>query len=145
MKCKYDLKIALALVLRMKRGESISKLSKETGIPKVTLWRWKTGKSFPHKKLYKDNHDFYIKNRERILKKAKERRLNGNWVKVLKRDNYRCVVCPTFHHVEVHHIDGNQKNNNLSNLVTLCLMCHRSIHRVARLESLQFLVNKLQK
>ncbi len=48
---------------------------------------------------------------------------------IVDRDNYMCRVCgddPDGLHV--HHIDYNRKNNESSNLVTLCGDCHRGIH-----------------
>lgn len=61
---------------------------------------------------------------------------DGNGVKVLERDNYKCVKCCSNDMLVVHHIDGNGsnlpydlQNNNLSNLVTLCASCHAREHR----------------
>lgn len=143
MKCKYSIKTALALILRMKQGESISDISRETGIPKVTLWRWKNGKCLPHEKQYRDFHDWYGKNKEKVIKRLRRKRLDGNWLKALKRDNYRCVVCPNMKSLHVHHIDGNKENNELSNLITLCSACHRAVHRAAKFKKLQFLISIL--
>jgi len=53
-----------------------------------------------------------------------------------KRDNYECQKCgmPQEDHVNefgqklhVHHIDSNKRNNELSNLRTLCARCHGSV------------------
>ena len=48
---------------------------------------------------------------------------------IRQRDNYRCQEC--FRHqdelkglLNVHHIDFNKKNNNPSNLISLCNSCH---------------------
>jgi hypothetical protein len=48
---------------------------------------------------------------------------------IRKRDGYRCQEC--FRHqselkrkLDVHHIDFNGKNNNSSNLISLCSSCH---------------------
>lgn len=65
-------------------------------------------------------------------------RFSGNRDKALLRDGYRCVNCgmtDTEHRLKwgcsitVDHIDGNgrfsiNKNHSLSNLQTLCLVCH---------------------
>lgn len=64
----------------------------------------------------------------------------GNKEKVLKRDSNKCQKCGITreqHYTKwnrdilIHHIDGNGynkpvdlKNNNLSNLLTLCISCH---------------------
>jgi hypothetical protein len=49
---------------------------------------------------------------------------------VLERDAYTCQGCgftsPAW--MEVHHIDGNYKDNSVSNLVTLCPFCHSCFH-----------------
>jgi hypothetical protein len=38
--------------------------------------------------------------------------------------------------LEVHHIDGNRKNNELSNLIVLCALCHRLVtNKVFRIEN----------
>lgn len=51
---------------------------------------------------------------------------------ILKRDNFKCVLCGSKENLEIHHKDGNgstkktkaEKNNKLSNLQTLCTKCH---------------------
>jgi 5-methylcytosine-specific restriction endonuclease McrA len=43
-----------------------------------------------------------------------------------------CLVCGYDEHpsiLEVHHIDKNRKNNELSNLTVLCPNCHSLVHR----------------
>lgn len=72
-------------------------------------------------------------------KKNKDKKLfNGNRQKVIERDAYKCQICwmTEKEHKElfkcslnVHHLDGNKKNNLLKNLMTLCIQCHSSIHR----------------
>jgi hypothetical protein len=72
---------------------------------------------------------------------------------VLKRDKYRCVYCgmtagfprrkekaglkpadggefqvPPSYGLEVHHLDGNFKNNDHKNLITTCILCHAVNH-----------------
>lgn len=51
--------------------------------------------------------------------------------KVRERDNYICQQCfkkQNKRQLAVHHIDGNKKNNNINNLVSLCQSCHQKIH-----------------
>ena len=43
-----------------------------------------------------------------------------------------CKICKKLGKNENHHIDGNTKNNEPSNIITLCLSCHRSIHGIAK-------------
>jgi intracellular multiplication protein IcmJ len=49
---------------------------------------------------------------------------------VLKRDNYSCRFCahkaPKYQ--EVHHFDDNHGNNDPSNLLTVCNLCHQVHH-----------------
>ena len=43
---------------------------------------------------------------------------------VKKRDSYRCQYCGSVKKLRIHHIDYNKENNNIFNLVTLCLKCN---------------------
>ena len=46
-----------------------------------------------------------------------------------------CGWCNTLrpsYGVHTHHIDGNRRNNNSKNLVTLCPKCHRKVHRFSK-------------
>lgn len=50
---------------------------------------------------------------------------------IRRRDNYICQNCELVENgqkLDVHHIDGNKKNNNLNNLITLCRNCHVKLH-----------------
>ena len=57
-------------------------------------------------------------------------------IKVLKRDDNKCIKCgENTKRLHVHHIDGNgqhydysKMNNNMNNLMTLCGRCHVKIH-----------------
>jgi 5-methylcytosine-specific restriction endonuclease McrA len=55
------------------------------------------------------------------------------------RDHYACCICAWTHalwnpsdprHLELHHLQEHAKGgaNSVSNLVTLCTVCHDSIH-----------------
>ena len=57
---------------------------------------------------------------------------NGNRKATLERDSYRCRVCDSTKRLRIHHIDGDQSHNELSNFVTLCIACHKSIHSLLR-------------
>jgi len=72
-------------------------------------------------------------------KEGKEKRRRGQaWEKMrllaLKRDNYTCQECGKKDgRIQVHHMDGSSAfgedaNNKLENLVTLCSRCHRQCH-----------------
>ena len=54
--------------------------------------------------------------------------------KIKIRDDYTCQGCDMkeedcYDYLDVHHIDTNKENNDLSNLVTLCPRCHGLEHR----------------
>lgn len=63
---------------------------------------------------------------------AKYRAYGGNRIKALERDGHKCRICKdSDRRMTVHHIDGNgstskHQNNDLDNLVTLCLRCHNA-------------------
>jgi len=40
----------------------------------------------------------------------------------------KCSSCGTTENVEIHHKDGNRKNNAIENLVLLCHRCHMQKH-----------------
>jgi 5-methylcytosine-specific restriction endonuclease McrA len=49
---------------------------------------------------------------------------------VFSRDNYQCQDCHSLtKQLNIHHIDGNGHNNQISNLITLCAPCHMSLER----------------
>lgn len=48
--------------------------------------------------------------------------------RVKERDDWMCVTCGATDNLTIHHKDGNHKNNELTNLVTLCKECHEKIH-----------------
>lgn len=44
-----------------------------------------------------------------------------------------CRICGSTDKIQVHHIDGNHKNNEIINLVYLCCKCHQTIaHEIIR-------------
>ncbi|MEK0337614.1 MAG: hypothetical protein QQN41_09300 [Nitrosopumilus sp.] len=46
---------------------------------------------------------------------------------IRKKDNYTCQLCGVLQNgkrLAIHHEDYNKQNNNLSNLITLCSICH---------------------
>jgi len=54
--------------------------------------------------------------------------------KVRAKDNYTCQICRIKQDIlprklDVHHIDGNKKHNNIENLVSFCLVCHTLLER----------------
>lgn len=63
---------------------------------------------------------------------------SAEWAKIreraLNRDDRKCVRCAVPEHLErvqsrsltVHHVDGNPSNNALSNVISLCVECHKT-------------------
>lgn len=49
---------------------------------------------------------------------------------ILNRDRERCRNCKSIKKLVIHHIDCDKKNNSLSNLITLCTVCHLGLHRI---------------
>ena len=49
---------------------------------------------------------------------------------VLKRDNFKCVICGQHSSLHIHHIMpfALGGKNTLENLVTLCANCHKAVH-----------------
>ena len=48
---------------------------------------------------------------------------------VLERDGGRCVRCGTPWALQVHHVNGNKRDDRIENLVALCPRCHGAAHR----------------
>lgn len=134
MKKVYGQLEALNIIKRMEHGESIEVISKETGIGKTTLWRWREGKSFPQKN-YVTYQEWYEDNRKEVIERVKMNRYGGLYFTILQRDNNQCQICYVTARLHIHHIDGNKKNNIEDNLITLCVKCHRLVHLASFIES----------
>ena len=90
----------------------------------------KTNYDKNHKTIRQRHRDWFKKNK-----------YDGNWESALKRDSYICQLCKIqlypsqWAHSKklvVHHMDGSgeagSKNHELSNLKTLCGVCHLEFH-----------------
>ena len=64
---------------------------------------------------------------------SKENRYHKGYEKLSKKlkSLYPCANCgeSLYDKLETHHIDFDKKNNKVSNLVVLCLKCHKKIHK----------------
>lgn len=60
------------------------------------------------------------------------KRYNGNYYVVFKRDKMKCVICGDINCLCVHHIDGydenKPENSNENKMITLCRTCHSRVH-----------------
>lgn len=55
----------------------------------------------------------------------------------------KCEECGNEKNIDVHHIDENRENNDISNLKYLCRKCHKKIHNVQRDSLGRFLFSHL--
>ena len=53
----------------------------------------------------------------------------STYQKIMQVHNIKkiCNICKTDKKIDIHHIDGNHKNNDFSNLVYLCAKCHQTL------------------
>ena len=72
-----------------------------------------------------------------FIKKAREigsRNWDKKWeqlrLKILERDDYTCQYCGYRYekYLNCHHIDGDSENNDLENIVVVCIDCHFILH-----------------
>jgi len=49
---------------------------------------------------------------------------------VLERDGWRCQKCGSFENLQVHHLEARSRlgHDTMTNLLTLCAVCHRKSH-----------------
>ncbi len=50
---------------------------------------------------------------------------------VINRDGGECTACGSNEDLIVHHKDGNDRNNEVGNLITLCRSCHVKTHDIS--------------
>jgi 5-methylcytosine-specific restriction endonuclease McrA len=51
---------------------------------------------------------------------------------ILNKFNNECAICGADEGLHIHHKDHNPKNNQISNLIVLCGVCHKKIHMKVR-------------
>ena len=99
-------------------------------------------------KKYKRTYEKYRKVKGRIITQKYWNKINFGGMRdyVLERDNWTCQDCGMTQeqhilifgkNITIHHIDqkgstSEIKNNNLNNLITLCLRCHGKRDNKAR-------------
>lgn len=65
---------------------------------------------------------------QQLIKKSNHFKELSNIVK--ERQEQSCLKCGSIsHNLLIHHIDGDDSNNELTNLVALCSKCHLDLHR----------------
>lgn len=124
---------------RLKQKEEAKMLGTNEKTPKTNAERQKKYKA--KKSCEEKQHIPYIEDYE------DNKRYNGNYYIVIKRDKFKCSICNSIENLCVHHIDGydefKNENNNENKLITLCRKCHRQIHEGAKipndiLESIEY-------
>jgi hypothetical protein len=50
--------------------------------------------------------------------------------RVKERDKYQCQFCGKVDSLIVHHLDSNKFNNEINNLITLCIPCHGRLNKL---------------
>jgi hypothetical protein len=84
-----------------------------------------------YKTTQKKFDDLTIKRKDGDIRPLSE---HERWLQIrsaiLNRDDYRCQECGYYKHLEVHHIIPRRKGgtDEASNLITLCVRCHRKKH-----------------
>ncbi len=74
----------------------------------------------------------HIRSKRPLIRlEAKEYRILCN--KVLERDQWRCQICGSMRHLQIHHKEfrSHSGSDTEENLITLCDECHRHLHRTA--------------
>ncbi|HZM09844.1 MAG TPA: HNH endonuclease [Candidatus Limnocylindrales bacterium] len=66
----------------------------------------------------------------KILSRSPRRRLELHRL-VLERDGWRCQLCGSMQHLQVHHLKFRSQagSDEEPNLITLCAECHERTHR----------------
>ena len=64
----------------------------------------------------------------REKKRKHKRKISRKVSRELKSHIHECEECWSTKKLQVHHIDKNPKNNEISNLQKLCLKCHMEKH-----------------
>lgn len=63
---------------------------------------------------------------------------------IFERDNNSCQRCGVDKHLLIHHLDNNDRNNDLTNLIVLCSQCHLDLHRPSNAEVNQGDINIME-
>jgi len=129
---------------KMKIGEANSKYIRSDAYRKQCSERYKgEGNPFFGKKHIKETREKMRKNHYDISGSNNPAWIDGRSYEpygirhyelqkaIRKRDHYTCQKCEKKQDVEaliVHHLDHNKKNNDPSNLLSLCRKCHSKIH-----------------
>lgn len=114
-KIDKDMAIRKLLIEIKKKDDVIKDLKLKNNELKMQIQKFE--------KKYKKKKDIITASKLKSTKEYKQFRL-----KILERDNYRCVKCGSMQKLQVHHIKSVNKYPELvmveSNVETLCAKCH---------------------
>lgn len=81
--------------------------------------------------------------RRRFIKYTRELQISKEYpLKIYKKKTKQCFICNFSAIVELHHLDGNHKNNQPNNLIGLCPNHHKMIHMIRYKGTLSHLIKK---
>ncbi len=91
--------------------------------------RQERGRAEERRKYYSNNKEKLIEYNRIYRRKTA---YDGNGIKAMERDGFKCRSCGSTEDLHIHHIDGSGQsdnpNNVLDNLITLCSSCHARAH-----------------
>jgi 5-methylcytosine-specific restriction endonuclease McrA len=102
-----------------KYGSSKLELANISGLYKRDLDDW----IYCHHYCHTQEH---LKGNHKNIKYKRIRNL------IRKRDNYTCQICFKLQYnpqLVVHHIDFDKKNDDEKNLISVCVSCHKKLHK----------------
>jgi 5-methylcytosine-specific restriction endonuclease McrA len=83
----------------------------------------------------KDRREIKEKAEKKVFGKLKTKRLpisNEERDAIFDKFSNECAICGANEGLHIHHKDHNPKNNQISNLIVLCGVCHKKIHMKVR-------------
>lgn len=68
-----------------------------------------------------------------VKEKAAAYKHGHGWFKKMSKEtrSKTCEICEKVGKTDIHHIDGNERNNTVENFITLCRSCHMRIHHLS--------------
>ena len=144
-KCSIDFEVRKGFINYCSTGCRDSRVHTDTAKSKMSIAskkKWDDG-SYENLdwKAINNNKDKVKKQKDTWISKSTKAFLNGESIHIqtirkllLDKANHTCEICKISHWMgkeialEIHHVDGNNKNNDQSNLQVLCLNCHGQTH-----------------
>lgn len=102
--------------------------------PKVRQKAWRKYNETHREEQKIRTRKYYYENREKMLAYRKEHQLENSArtrAKLIAKKNMEkvCFDCHSDKNIHVHHKDFNAFNNDLSNLIYVCSICHGKRHQ----------------